>query len=169
MVTNLGAPESAMPDLVKFSSQKPARKAKRRILSATTLRALTSSPATGSVDYFDDLTPGVSLRVMANDVRTWTVFYRDQHRRQKRLTPGRFPALLLADARELAREAQRKVGNALGYLDQRSADWNGRVHFHGTIGSPLFVVASPPRASPCLQRTQERPHVTAVRSERCAW
>lgn len=61
------------------------------------------------MDYFDDLTPGLSLRVTANDVRTWTVFYRDQHGRQKRLTLGRFPAVLLADARELAREAQRKV------------------------------------------------------------
>jgi integrase len=61
------------------------------------------------VDYFDDLTPGLSLRVTANDVRTWTLFYRDQHARQKRLTLGRFPAVPLADARELAREAQRKV------------------------------------------------------------
>jgi integrase len=99
---------AAMPDLVKFPSKKPVRKQKRRILSATTLKALTPPPS-GSVDYFDDLTPGLSLRVTANDVRTWTVFYRDQHRRQKRLTLGRFPAVLLADARELAREAQRKV------------------------------------------------------------
>lgn len=97
-----------MPDLVAFPSKKPAREQKRRILSATTLKALTPPPS-GSVDYFDDLTPGLSLRVTANDVRTWTVFYRDQHGRQKRLTLGRFPAVLLADARELAREAQRKV------------------------------------------------------------
>jgi integrase len=97
-----------MPDLVKFPSKKPARQQKRRILSATTLKALTPPPS-GSVDYFDDLTPGLSLRVTANDVRTWTVFYRDQHGRQKRLTLGRLPAVLLADARELAREAQRKV------------------------------------------------------------
>jgi hypothetical protein len=47
--------------------------------------------------------------VTANDVRTWTVFYRNQHGRQKRLTLGRFPAVLFADAPELAREAQRKI------------------------------------------------------------
>jgi len=64
-----------MPDLVKFPSKKPAR-SQRRILSATTLKALTP-PSSGSVDYFDDMTPGLSLRVAANDVRTWTVFYRD--------------------------------------------------------------------------------------------
>src|SRR4029079_2966540 len=97
-----------MPDLVQFPSKKPARKPKRRILSATTLKALTP-PSTGSVDYFDDLTRALSLGVTANEVRTWTVFYRDQHGRQKRLTLGRFPAVLLADTLELARQADRKV------------------------------------------------------------
>jgi integrase len=37
------------------------------------------------------------------------VFFRDKNGRQKRLTLGRFPAVTLADARELAREAQRSV------------------------------------------------------------
>ena len=97
-----------MPDVVKFPSNKPTRQQKRRILSAKTLNGLTPPPS-GSVDYFDDLTPGLSLRVTANNVRTWTLFYRDQHGRQKRLTLGRLPAVSLADARELAREAQRKV------------------------------------------------------------
>src|SRR5262249_12892340 len=96
-------------DVVAFPpSKKPARHQKRRILSATTLKALTPPPS-GSVEYFDDLTPGLSLRVTSNDVRTWTLSYRDQHARQKRLTLGRFPPVLLADARELARGAQRKV------------------------------------------------------------
>jgi hypothetical protein len=35
---------------------------------------LRGSPYT--IDCFDDLTPGPSLRVTANDVRTWKVFYR---------------------------------------------------------------------------------------------
>jgi hypothetical protein len=87
-----------MPELVEFPSKKPTRRRKRRILSATTLTALTP-PAAGSVDYIDDLTPRLSLRVTANDVRTSTVFYRDRHGRLKRLTLGTFPAVLLADAR----------------------------------------------------------------------
>jgi integrase len=95
-------------NVAPFPLPPPARKSKRRILAATSLRALTP-PAAGSVDYFDDTTPGLSLRVTANDVRTWTVFYRDKNARQKRLTLGRFPAVSLADARELAREAQLKV------------------------------------------------------------
>jgi integrase len=97
-----------MPEVLSFRSPAAPRKPKRRILAATTLRTLTPPP-TGSVDYFDDLTPGLSLRVTANDVRTWTVFYRDKNGRQKRLTLGRFPTVSLADARELAREAQLKV------------------------------------------------------------
>ena len=89
-------------------SREPKRRTKRRILNASTLKALVPPP-TGSVDHFDDLTPGLSLRVTSNDVRSWTVFFRDKNGRQKRLTLGRFPAVTLADARELAREAQRSV------------------------------------------------------------
>jgi hypothetical protein len=68
-----------MPELVQFPSKTPARTANRRILSATIVRALTPPP-TGSVDYFHELTPGLSLRVTANDVRTWTVLCRDHLR-----------------------------------------------------------------------------------------
>ena len=44
-------------------------------------------------------------------IRTWTVFYRDKNARQKRLTLGRYPAVKLVDARELARDAQRNVAH----------------------------------------------------------
>jgi hypothetical protein len=97
-----------MPEVLSFRSPAAARKPRRLILSATTLRALTL-PSKGSVDCFDDFTPGLSLRVAANDVRTWTLFYRDKNGRQKRLTLGRFSSVSLADARELAREALLKV------------------------------------------------------------
>jgi hypothetical protein len=53
------------------------------------------------VDYFDDATPGLSLRVTSNDVRTWTVFYRDKNGRQKRLTLlGRLIREFLLQARD---------------------------------------------------------------------
>jgi len=85
-----------------------ARKPKRRILNASMLKSLAPPPG-GSVDYFDDMTPGLSLRITSNDVRSWTVFYRDKNGRQKRLTLGRYPVVGLADARELARTAQLTV------------------------------------------------------------
>jgi len=90
------------------SRQSPARQDRRRIYNAASIRSI-KAPAAGRVDYFDDATPGLSLRITANDVRTWTVFYRDKHARQKRLTLGRYPAVSLADARDLARDAQRDV------------------------------------------------------------
>jgi integrase len=96
-----------LPQAIPFPHPS-ARQVRRRILNATSIRSL-KPPATGRVDYFDDATPGLSLRITANDVRTWTVFYRDKNARQKRLTLGRYSAVSLADARELAREAQRDV------------------------------------------------------------
>jgi integrase len=75
----------------------------------------------GRVDYFDDATPGLSLRVTPKHVRTWTVFYRDKNGRQKRLTLGRYPAVKLADARELAREAHRNVAHGADPAAQKRA------------------------------------------------
>jgi hypothetical protein len=51
------------------------------------------------------------LRVTSKDVPTWTVFYRDKNARQKRLKLGRYPAVKLVEARELARDAQRNVAH----------------------------------------------------------
>ena len=98
-----------MPEALSFP--RPARRLeRRRIINDTSIRSI-KPPATGAVDYFDDLTPGLSLRVTSKDVRTWTVFYRDKNARQKRLTLGRYPAVKLVDARELARNAQRNVAH----------------------------------------------------------
>jgi hypothetical protein len=48
-----------VPELISFP-QSAARLERRRILNDTTIRSL-KPPATGRVDYFDDLTPGLSL------------------------------------------------------------------------------------------------------------
>jgi integrase len=98
-----------VPEALSFPQ--PARRLeRRRILNDTSIRSI-KPPVAGAVDYFDDLTPGLSLRVTSKDVRTWTVFYRDRNARQKRLTLGRYPAVKLVDARELARDAQRNVAH----------------------------------------------------------
>jgi Arm DNA-binding domain len=89
---------------IPFVRKRPAH---RRILNAQTIRGL-KVPKTGRVDYFDEQTPGLSLRITSNDVRTWTYFYR-VNGRQKRFTLGRSPAVSLADARDLARDAERKI------------------------------------------------------------
>ena len=97
-----------MPEAIPFRRPAAVRVERRRIINDTSIRSI-KPPATGRVDYFDDVTPGLSLRITCKDVRTWTVFYRDKHGRQKRLTLGRYPAVKLVDARELAREAHRSI------------------------------------------------------------
>jgi integrase len=99
-----------VPEAVQFPQPARRRLERRRIINDTSIRSI-KPPASGTIDYFDDLTPGLSLRVTSNDVRTWTVFYRDKSARQKRLSLGRYPALKLVDARELARNAQRSVAH----------------------------------------------------------
>ncbi len=99
-----------MPDTIPFVPRPARRLEWRRIINDTSIRSI-KPPAAGAVDYFDDLTPGLSLRVTSKDVRTWSVFYRDKHGRQKRLTLGRYPAVKLVDARELARNAHRDVAH----------------------------------------------------------
>jgi hypothetical protein len=57
-----------VPDAIQFPQ--PARRLeRRRIINDTTIRSI-KPPASGTVDYFDDLTPGLSLRITPNDVRT---------------------------------------------------------------------------------------------------
>jgi len=61
---------------------------------------------------FDLLTPGLALRISHTGRRVWTLFYRFD-RKQHRLSLGRYPAVDLRRARELAREAltQVELGN----------------------------------------------------------
>lgn len=109
-----------MPDAIPFP-QAARHLERRRIINDTSIRSI-KPPVTGAVDYFDDLTPGLSLRITSKDVRTWTVFYRDKHARQKRLSLGRYPSVKLVDARELAHAAQRsaaKGGDPV--VDKRAA------------------------------------------------
>jgi hypothetical protein len=110
-----------MPRTIPFpGSTAPRHEERRRILNALSIRSL-KTPTAGRVDYFDDATPGLSLRVTAKHVRTWTVFYRDKNGRQKRLTLGRYPAVTLADARELAREAQLNVAKGRDLVAEKRA------------------------------------------------
>ena len=48
-----------MPEAIPFP-QPAARLERRRILNDTTIRGL-KPPTTGRVDYFDDLSPGLSM------------------------------------------------------------------------------------------------------------
>ena len=68
-----------------------SRESKRRILNASTLKALVPPPA-GSVDHFDDLTPGLSLRITSNDVRTLDGVFSRQERPPEAPDVGALPS-----------------------------------------------------------------------------
>ena len=67
-------------------------------------------PKQGQIDYFDLGFPGLALRLGYGGTKTWIFFYRLHSGKLRRLTLGRFPAMNLADAREVWRDARKAVG-----------------------------------------------------------
>ena len=67
------------------------------------------TPVSGRVEYWDELAPGMALRVTSKGTKSWMVMYR-LHGKQFRYTVGEYPAYSLADARMKAREVLNRVG-----------------------------------------------------------
>lgn len=92
-------------------------------LTAKGVENLTSAKV--QTDFWDELTPGLCVRVGASGRKTWFVRYRANgtHRRMKL---GGYPALSLAEARKKARRVQAKADAgedpAQERDDSRSAD-----------------------------------------------
>jgi len=63
------------------------------------------APREGQIDYFDPALPGFSLRVTAQGLRTWCLFYRVDGK-QVRQSLGRYPAVSLGAARGKAGAVQ---------------------------------------------------------------
>jgi integrase len=88
------------------------------------------APEAGQIDYWDQHTRGMGLRISQGGRKAWTVLYRF-HGRSRRLTLGTFPTLSLADARQAAgnalREAQHGTDPATAKQDARSADTFGEL------------------------------------------
>ena len=61
------------------------------------------APATGRLELWDIIVPGLGLRITATGHRSWTVLTRVD-RKLTRYTLGAYPAIGLADARAKARE-----------------------------------------------------------------
>jgi integrase len=74
-------------------------------------------------DYWDAATPGLSLRVTSEGVKSWTVLYRVDGK-QVRHTLGRYPGVGLADARRKAADARELVA---GGKDPRREDERQRA------------------------------------------
>ena len=86
-----------MSNLAPFPSPTVSRESKRRILNASTLKAL-APPLTGSVDHFDDRTPGLSLRITITTSARGRCFFATRTVARSAYF-GCYPAVTLADAR----------------------------------------------------------------------
>ena len=78
-----------------------------------------SSPA-GQVDHFDKGFPGLCLRISRGDTRTWSYVFR-AHGKVRRITLGRWPAMLLGEARDAWREARKAVDRGENPARQKGA------------------------------------------------
>ncbi|MGH9160325.1 MAG: tyrosine-type recombinase/integrase [Vicinamibacteraceae bacterium] len=89
--------------------QKAAKRQRRRL--PTTARGIDGlRPEAQPVDWFDATQKGISLalHVSPGGGKTWYLFY-SVHGRPKRLKLGTYPALSLADARELAWSEKKRI------------------------------------------------------------
>lgn len=77
-------------------------------------------PAKGRSETWDTLVRGLGLRVTDRGSKSWVVMYR-VNGRQRRLTLGSYPALKLADARGLAREALSNVAKGFDPAAEKKA------------------------------------------------
>jgi hypothetical protein len=79
-------------------------------------------PASGIAEYSDDLLPGLVLRRHSSGGDSWCARYRVKgSSRQRRLTLGKWPALNLSRARELAAKELRRVADGDDPSGQREA------------------------------------------------
>jgi len=99
--------------------EKAARKERRRILGPSSIKSL-PAPETGTAEYFDEETPGMSLRVTSNGVRTWSLLYRNPQGRQRRLTLGQYDQKCgLKEARKLAGDARAVLRDGKDPAEQK--------------------------------------------------
>lgn len=83
-----------------------AMRAKTRLTDLAIKRA--AAPATGQSELWDSAIPGFGVRISSKGARSFVLLYRYQGH-PRRWTLGRYPALSLADARQMASDALTKL------------------------------------------------------------
>ncbi|MBA2410548.1 MAG: integrase arm-type DNA-binding domain-containing protein [Gammaproteobacteria bacterium] len=74
----------------------------------------------GRLEYFDAGLPAFGVRVSQTGRKSWILFYRYRGK-QRRLTLGTYPNKSLADAREAAHQAQKKIEQGIDPGDEKAA------------------------------------------------
>jgi integrase len=94
---------------------------KRALSDLTVKRA--KPPTNGQLDIFDAGYPGFALRVSYGGGKSWVYFYRIGGRLRRR-SLGTYPAVTLAEARQLWRDAKHQVSLGRDPGWQRASDLN---------------------------------------------
>ncbi len=80
-------------------------------------------PATNRLTVVDSEVPGLSFRVTSHGARSWLVRYRVKGRPgQRNTSPGPYPAVCLADARQRAREVITAAKRGVDLIEQEHQD-----------------------------------------------
>jgi integrase len=94
----------------------------KRALSDLTVKRV-KPPTKGQVDIFDAGYPGFALRVSYGGGKSWVYFYRIGNRLRRR-SLGTYPAVTLAEARQLWRDAKHQVSLGRDPGWHRASDLN---------------------------------------------
>ena len=91
----------------------------KRPLTDTLIRTV-AAPASGRIEISDERCSGLTFRVTANGVRSWSFRFRDPHsNRLTRATLGTYPDLSLAEAREKAIDMRRGVARGTNPVEEK--------------------------------------------------
>ena len=80
----------------------------RMMLTNAAVKRL-KAPASGRIEYWDALLPGLGIRISETGRRTWVLMTRLLNGTLIRLTIGTYPAVSLKDARKKARDHMRVI------------------------------------------------------------
>lgn len=105
-------------------------------------------------EFYDDVRPGLILRVGRGGTKTWLVRYRLPDRRYRRLTLGRYPDVSLADARRLAREKIEAVRNGADPAAERALRMSADTSFAALAAEVLEAKA--PRTREATRKERQR-------------
>lgn len=91
----------------------------KKPLTDTLIRTV-AGPASGRVEISDERCSGLTFRVTANGVRSWSFRFRDpRSNRLTRATLGTYPDLSLAEAREKAIDMRRAVAKGTNPVEEK--------------------------------------------------
>lgn len=91
------------------TTESPRRTVNLTVRTVESLKA--HPPKAGRDEYYDEGLTGFGLRISRTAHASWFIFYRRGGHTPRRYTFGSYPALGVADARAIAREALHKVAN----------------------------------------------------------